>query len=102
MDYKIEHIEEDGLVYKVRVYSNGNKYWFYNNQCHRLTGPAVEYANGEKEYYINDKRHRLDGPAIELASGYKAYWINGECFDTFEDYKEAIVQYKIKEILNLK
>jgi len=77
MDYKTEYIEEDGLTYEVRIYSSGNKYWHYNNKFHRLNGPAIEFARGYKTYYINDKR-----------------------FKTFEEYKEAVIQIKIKEILN--
>jgi len=77
MSLKTDYVEEDGLVYEVRTYSNGDKYWRYNNKYHRLNGPAMEYPNG-----------------------YKAYWINGIFFKTFEDYKEAVVQIKIKEILN--
>jgi len=77
MDSKIENIEEDGLVYEVRVFSNGNKYWRYNGQRHRLNGPAIEWTNG-----------------------YKTYYIKGIFFKTFEDYKEAVVQLKINEILN--
>jgi len=100
MDPKIRHIEEDGLVYEVRTYPSGNKYWYYKGKRHRLNGPAVELVNGSKEYYINDKHHRLDGPAVEFVNGYKAYCINDECFKTFEEYKEAVIQIKIKEILN--
>jgi len=77
MNPKIENIEEDGLVYEVRTYPSGNKHWFYKGKRHRLTGSAVERPNG-----------------------YKAYWINGKHFNTFEDYKEAVVQYKINKILN--
>jgi len=77
MDPKIEHIEEDGLTYKVKTYSNGDKYWFYKGKFHRLTGPAVEYVDG-----------------------YKTYYINGKSYETFEEYKEAIIQIKIEEILN--
>jgi len=76
MDYKIEHIEEDGLTYEVRTYISGNK-----------------------AYWINGKLHRLNGPAIEYVNGYKAYWINGK-LHTFEEYKEAVIQIKIEEILN--
>jgi len=79
MTYKINYIEEDGLVYKVKIYSNGDKYWYYKGKFHRLNGPAVEYASGYKAYYINDKY-----------------------FETFEEYKEAVIQIKIKEILNRK
>jgi len=77
MNYKIEKIEEGGLTYKVYIYPDGNKYWRY------------------KDLY-----HRLNGPAIECADGYKAYYIKGIFFKTFEDYKEAAIQIKIKEILN--
>jgi len=97
---KVDYIEEGGLVYEVRVYSSGNKFWCYKGKRHRLDGPAVEYANGYKKYYINGKLHRLNGPAMEYPNGYKAYWINGIFFKTFEDYKEVVVQYKIEEILN--
>jgi len=100
MDPKIEHIEEDGLVYKVRTYYNGDKHWCYNTNFHRLTGPAIELANGYKEYYINNRLHRLNGPAVEYPDGSKDYYINGKRFNTFEEYKEAVVQIKIKEILN--
>jgi len=77
MNPKIEHIEEDGLVYEVKTYTCGNKSWHYKDKKHRLNGPAIEYVNGNKSYYIN-----------------------GIFFKTFEDYKEAVVQIKIKEILN--
>jgi len=100
MDPKIEYIEEDSLVYEVRTYSNGNKFWHYNGQYHRLNGPAIEWPDGEKWYYINNNLHRLNGPAIEYANGGNSYYINGECFHTFEDYKEAAIQYKINKILN--
>jgi len=78
MNPKIDYIEEDGLVYEVRTYPDGSKYWCYKGELHRLTGPA-----------------------IERPSGYNSYYINGEWFKTFEDYKEAIIQIKIKEILDL-
>jgi len=77
MGLKTDYMVEDGLTYEVRVFSNGNKFWYYKGKFHRLSGPAVELANGGKHYYINDKH-----------------------YSTFEEYKEAIVQIKIKEILN--
>jgi len=101
MDYKIEHIEEDRLTYEVHIYPSGNKYWYYKGELHRLGGPAIEYADGSKDYYINNKLHRLNGPAVEWPDGYKDYYINDECFNTFEEYKEAVIQIKIKEILDL-
>jgi len=78
MKGKIDYVEEDGLTYEVRIYSSGNKYWHYNGKLHRLNGPAVELANSNR----------------------KDYFINDEYFKTFEEYKEAAIQYKIDEILN--
>jgi len=75
---KIKYIEEGGVTYEIRTYSSGSKF-----------------------YWVGDNLHRLDGPAVELDNGTKFYYINGECFDTFEEYKEAVIQYRIKEILNL-
>jgi len=74
---KVEYIEEDGLVYEVYFHLGSTKHWFYKDKLHRLNGPAVEFANGAKKYYIN-----------------------GENYSTFEDYKEAVVQIKIEEMLN--
>jgi len=99
-DYKTDYIEEGGLVYQVHIYPSGSKAWYYNDRLHRLNGPAVEYTNGTKYYYINGQYHRLNGPAIEYPDGNKSYYINDEHFKTFEEYKEAVVQIKVKEILN--
>jgi len=78
MAYKTDYIEEGGLVYEVHIYPDGTKHWFYKDKLYRLNGPAVEFVNGAKKYYINNK-----------------------CYRTFEEYKEAVVQLKIKEILGL-
>jgi len=79
MKYKIEtdYVEEDDLTYEVLTYLDGSKYWYYENNFHRLNGPAIERANGDKEYWVNDK-----------------------LFYSFEEYKEAVIQYKINKILN--
>ncbi len=69
----MKHIE-----YKVRVYTNGDKYWYLNGKAHREDGPAIEWANGAKFWYLNDKLHREDGPAIEDASGSKYWYLNGK------------------------
>jgi hypothetical protein len=66
------------IEYKVRVYADGAKHWFLNNQRHREDGPAIERANGGKSWYLNGKRHREDGPAIEGADGTKSWYLNGE------------------------
>jgi hypothetical protein len=46
----------DYIQYQVRVYSNGDKYWYLNGRRHREDGPAIEYPNGTKSWYLNDKK----------------------------------------------
>jgi len=42
-------------------YSNGNKFWFINDICHRENGlPAIEYPNGYKAWYLNNVCYRRD------------------------------------------
>lgn len=64
-------------TYEVKVYDDGRKDWFLNDQRHREDGPAIEWADG-KEWWINGQRHREDGPAIEWADGSKYWWLNGK------------------------
>jgi len=64
--------------YKVKVYTNGDKYWYLNDQLHREDSPAVECANGEKHWFLNGKLHREDGPAVEYANGSKFWYLNNE------------------------
>lgn len=67
----------------------GNKFWYQNDQLHRIHGPAIERANGEKEWWVNGKRHRLDGPACEFPDGF--YWyIDGENY-TEEQFSKVKV-----------
>ena len=61
-----------------RIHTDGNKFWYLNDEFHRKDGPAIEYFNGDKRWYLNDNRHREDGPAIELANGSKYWYINGK------------------------
>ena len=39
---------------------------------------ACEWFDGSKFWFQNDERHRVDGPAIEYISGYRAWYLNGE------------------------
>ena len=55
------------IEYTVKVYPDGDKFWYLNGKRHREDGPAMEFADGPKYWYLNDKRHREDGPAIEYA-----------------------------------
>ena len=64
------------IEYTVKVYPNGDKFWWLHGKLHREDGPAYEGANGNKSWYLNGKRHREDGPAIEYASGTKAWHLN--------------------------
>ena len=66
---------EDGPA---REWANGSKFWCLNGQLHREEGPAEEWANGSKFWYLNGKLHREDGPAIEWANGSKSWFLNGE------------------------
>jgi hypothetical protein len=66
------------IKYEVRVYADGDKFWFLNGLRHREDGPAIDESNGRKAWFLNGKRHREDGPAIERSNGYKAWWLNGK------------------------
>jgi hypothetical protein len=77
------------ITYEVRVYTNGDKAWYLNGQCHRKDGPAIERSNGEKAWFLNGERHREDGPAIEASDGYKYWYLNGE-YLTEEEFNERM------------
>ena len=66
------------ITYEVRVYNNGDKFWYQNGLLHRTDGPAIEYPNGYKYWYQSGERHRIDGPAVELANGDKAWYLEGK------------------------
>ena len=73
-EHSIRHRENDPAV----EYSNGEKYWYQNDQLHRIDGPAIDRVNGHKEWWQNGQLHRTDGPAIEWRDGDKRWYINGE------------------------
>jgi hypothetical protein len=77
------------IGYTVKVYANGVKYWYLNEQLHREDGPAVERSDGGKSWYLNGKLHREDGPAVERSNGAKYWWLNGKLL-TKEQHKEAM------------
>jgi len=83
--------------YKVKVYDNGNKFWYQNDELHRLDGPAVEYANGNKHWYQNDKLHRLDGPAVEYANGNKRWYIDDKQL-TEEEFNNRTSNVEVNEV----
>ena len=44
------------IEYTVKVWDNGNKSWYLNDNLHREDGPAREYADGTKAWYLNGKK----------------------------------------------
>ena len=64
-------------TYTVKVYTNGDRFWYQNDKRHRLDGPAIEWVDGARFWYQNGKRHRLDGPAVEMADGHRSWFIDG-------------------------
>jgi hypothetical protein len=72
------------IEYTVKVWADGTKEWWLNDDLHREDGPALEYANGDKYWYLNDNLHREDGPAVEYASGNKEWCLNGKHYSEAE------------------
>jgi len=88
------------IEYTVKVYPNGDKFWWLNDKLHREDGPAYEGANGNKFWWLNGKRHREDGPAREWADGDKAWYLNGKKV-TEEEHKRQtskVVEMTMEEI----
>ena len=88
------------IEYTVRVYDNGNKYWYLNGKLHREDGPAYEGASGTKAWYLNGKLHREDGPAMEYANGDK-YWCLNDKEVTEKEHKRMtskVVEMTVAEI----
>jgi hypothetical protein len=77
------------IKYEVKVYTNGDKYWYLNGKRHREDGPAVERSNGEKYWYLNGNLHREDGPAVERSNGDKSWFLKGE-YLTEEEFNERM------------
>jgi hypothetical protein len=66
------------IEYTVKVFDNGNRYWYLNGKLHREDGPAVETYDGSRYWWLNGKQHREDGPAIEYAGGTRCWYLNGK------------------------
>lgn len=56
----------------------GHKYWYLNDQLHRVDRPAIEYLNGDKYWCQHNLYHREDGPAIEWDNGTKFWYFKGK------------------------
>ena len=52
------------ITYEVKVYTNGDKFWYLNDELHREDGPAIERGVGLfglnlwwlKEWHLNGKK----------------------------------------------
>ena len=42
------------IEYTVKVYDNGDKFWYLNGKLHREDGPAIECTSGDKSWCLND------------------------------------------------
>jgi hypothetical protein len=81
----------NGLIEKF-----GNKFWYQDDQLHRLDGPAVEYTNGTKYWYQSGKIHRLDGPACECYNDTKYWYYQGKLVDCkSQEEFERLIKLKI-------
>jgi hypothetical protein len=75
---KKHKVIESNIEYEIEEYANGDKYWYYKGQHHRIGGPACEYTNGDKVWYYKGQLHRMNGPAIEYADGNKSWYYKGQ------------------------
>ena len=66
------------IEYTVKVWPNGDKYWYLNGKVHREDGPAIECANVYKAWCLSGEIHREDGPALEDSYGFKSWWLKGK------------------------
>ena len=44
----------------LEISNYGNKYWYLNDQLHRLEGPAVIYLNQIENWFLNDIEYEED------------------------------------------
>ena len=91
-------ITENNIIYNIKEYNNGDKFWSLNDQFYREDGPACEYSNGNKYWFKNGQCHRDDGPAVEWANGYKEYWYNGHQLTNISSDKELKRYIKLLSI----
>ena len=83
------------IEYTVKVFDNGDRWWYLNDKRHREDGPAIEYSNGSRWWYLNDKLHREDGPAMEFTNGTRRWYLNDEEYTEEEFNKKTL---KAKEL----
>jgi hypothetical protein len=83
------------IEYTVKVFDNGDRWWYLNDKRHREDGPAIEYSNGSRWWYLNGKLHREDGPAMEFTNGTRRWYLNDEEY-TEKEFNEKTA--KVKEL----
>ena len=45
--------EGTAMIVRLKVYFDGTKVWFLNDELHREDGPTVETPQGNKYFYIH-------------------------------------------------
>ena len=75
--------------------NNNGEIFYYKKDTgiwHNPYGPAIICKNGTKFYFIENKCHRLDGPARIWINGVEEYWVNGESLnkEEFEIHPERL------------
>jgi len=73
----------------------GIKYWYEDDQLHRIDSPACKYANSNKCWYIEGKHHRIDGPAVEYINGSKVWYYQGR-------YSDCQTQQQFEKLIKLR
>ena len=77
MNYTTETPAPESGADEVRVYADGERWWYRDGLLHREDGPAIGGSDGSRWWYLNGRRHREDGPAVEYADGEREWWLNG-------------------------
>ena len=84
----------------------GNIYYYKKNTYirHNPYGPAIIWINGSKFYFIEDKCHRLDGPAAVYKDDENYYYINNKQLtkEEFELHPERLKFLNKEYLLCLK
>ena len=71
-EYNCDHVESHIRYWNEYYHDDGSN---RNHYLHNENGPAYISDSGNKFYYIEDQLHRIDQPAIEYADGgYKFYY----------------------------
>jgi len=85
-----QYHREDGpaTIFKKRRYSLENFWcWYFHDETHCESGPAVYEHDGTLMWYRNGKIHRTDGPAKIVPGLAPAYALDGR-FMTLEDFQK--------------